>query len=132
MYPRKSYGTSKIDSLHKNDEKREFCIKIGKFKNIIEIILQVSRANEVAQFPSEDPNFHLVYNSSNLGFFVCPHGSSLWGGGYRFALERHSASNSCIQGMRRQFLLCKQRPHVRQPPTNTLFGGVIASKEDAR
>ena len=77
MYARKSYGTSKIDSLHKNDEKREFCIKIGKFKNIIEIILQVSRANEVAQFPSKDPNFHLVYNSSNLGFFVCPHGSSL-------------------------------------------------------
>ena len=35
------------------------------------------RAKQVALIPSEDPNFHLVYNSSNFGFFVCPHGSSL-------------------------------------------------------
>ena len=53
-------------------------MKIGNFKSTKKFLLQVFRANEVAQFPSEDPNFHLVYNSSNLGFFVCPHGSSLW------------------------------------------------------
>ena len=52
-------------------------MKIGNFKSTKKFLLQVFRANEVAQFPSEDPNFHLVYNSSNLGFFVCPHGSSL-------------------------------------------------------
>ena len=34
---------------------------------------------KVAQIPSGDPIFHLVYNSSNLRFFLCPHGSSLWG-----------------------------------------------------
>ena len=53
-------------------------MKIGNFKSTKKFMLQAFRANEVAQFPSEDPNFHLVYNSSNLGFFVCPHGSSLW------------------------------------------------------
>ena len=52
-------------------------MKIGNFKSTKKFLLQVFRANEVAQFPSEDPNFHLVYNSSNLGFFISPHVSSL-------------------------------------------------------
>ena len=52
-------------------------MKIGNFKYINMLCFKYFRVKKVANIPSEDPNFHLVYNSSNLGFFVSPHGSSL-------------------------------------------------------